>query len=234
LYEFVQEARADERPRDGYLVTLLRLFLGYPELLQWERMWTEQQRETHRSIYRTVKGIDSEKTVGFHIWHHNSFSPFFRAQWDFVDLRHYADWLKPVLYNNCAGARFQKYVDQMQRSLLGDIDREEATDLLYSVLGLDEGPYAELATGGWSADYVRRETARAVAGVGSVIPIYPGIDIDIPSGQCPTTREGVRDAVLAAFAGGAEGVVISRKYAEMQLDHLSGVGDALQSLGIRH
>jgi len=36
--------------------------------------------------------------------------------------------------------------------------------------------------------------------------------------------------VLAAFEGGAEGVVLSRKYSEMLLDNLSGSGAALRSL----
>ena len=37
--------------------------------------------------------------------------------------------------------------------------------------------------------------------------------------------------MLAAFAGGANGVVLSRKYSEMRLDNLSGVGAALAELG---
>ena len=64
-------------------------------------------------------------------------------------------------------------------------------------------------------------------------PSTPGIDIDIPSGECPTTPERVRDAVIAAFRGGAKGVILSRKYSEMQLDNLSGVGAALEDLGHR-
>jgi hypothetical protein len=40
----------------------------------------------------------------------------------------------------------------------------------------------------------------------------------------------VEEAVLAAFAGGAQGVVLSRKYSEMQLEHLTGAGDAIREL----
>ena len=65
------------------------------------------------------------------------------------------------------------------------------------------------------------------------IPVYPGIDIDIPSGECPTTPERVRDAVVAAIRGGAKGVILSRKYSEMQLATLSGAGAALKELGYR-
>ena len=45
------------------------------------------------------------------------------------------------------------------------------------------------------------------------------------------TREGVKAATLAAFDGGAQGVVLSRKYSEMRLDILSGAGDAIRELG---
>jgi hypothetical protein len=126
---------------------------------------------------------------------------------------------------------------------------------MMKLLQLDEGSYEKLPQTGFTADYVRRETERAVAGVGGHSAIYPGIDIDIPVGvakqrglesprdlgtkinwddnegdltQC--TRESVRDATLAAFEGGAEGVVLSRKYSEMLLENLSGAGDAIRSL----
>jgi len=64
--------------------------------------------------------------------------------------------------------------------------------------------------------YVARETKRAIAGVNGEIPVYPGIDIDVPTeaGQKQTTPEDVRQAVKAAFVAGAQGVVLSRKYSE--------------------
>jgi hypothetical protein len=79
---------------------------------------------------------------------------------------------------------------------------------------------------------VRRETERAVASVNGKCQIYPGIDIDIPTGEDQTrcTREGVKAAVLAAFAGGAPGVILSRKYSEMRLENLAGAGDAFREL----
>jgi len=36
--------------------------------------------------------------------------------------------------------------------------------------------------------------------------------------------------VLAAFEGGADGVVLSRKYSEMRLDNLAGAGDAIREV----
>jgi len=40
----------------------------------------------------------------------------------------------------------------------------------------------------------------------------------------------VRAAVREAFRAGVDGIVISRKYSEMRLDTLSGVGDAVKEL----
>ncbi|RIK45897.1 MAG: hypothetical protein DCC57_16090 [Chloroflexi bacterium] len=103
---------------------------------------------------------------------------------------------------------------------------------MQQILQYDEAPLEELPTRGFSADYVARETRRTIAGVGEGVKVYPGIDVDIPTDAEHTkcTRAGVRDATLAAFAAGADGVVISRKYSEMRLDNLSGVGDAMRSL----
>jgi hypothetical protein len=48
-----------------------------------------------------------------------------------------------------------------------------------------------------------------------------------------TTRQDVKKAVTQAFQAGAPGIVISREYAEMKLDNLSGAGDAIRELGLK-
>jgi hypothetical protein len=91
-----------------------------------------------------------------------------------------------------------------------------------------------LSAAGLSADYVARETKRAVAGVRGEIAIYPGIDIDIPTdqGEKKTQPSDVRAAVKAALTSGAAGVILSRKYSEMKLANLAAAGEALKDLGI--
>ncbi len=135
--------------------------------------------------------------------------------------------------------------------------------MLQGLLNYDEADLDQLPRVGFSAEHVKRETERALASVGPETKIFPGIDIDIPVGttaaavadrkkrnesviglalnvdlstgddltQC--TRDSVKAAVLAAFTGGAHGVVLSRKYSEMFLENLSGAGDALTELGLR-
>ena len=68
---------------------------------------------------------------------------------------------------------------------------------------------------------------------GTKVLVWPGIDIDIPTGKPTRARaraQGTKDAVLAAFRAGAHGVILSRKYSEMKLANLSGAGDAIREL----
>ena len=82
---------------------------------------------------------------------------------------------------------------------------------------------------------MERETRRAIHGVSShsesdgAARIWPGIDVDIPTGQNEkkTEPQDVREAVRAAFRAGADGVILSRKYSEMRLENLRAAGDGL-------
>lgn len=228
-----QTPRQAERPADGHFVTFWRTLLEYPEILAWEKLWSDNQHQLSRDIYGTVKAADPKKEVGIHVYHEISFSPWYRAEEHYADLKRYHDWLKVVMYNNCAGPRFHTFVNNLCGALFADATPAEVYPLMLRLLGLEEAPFDQLPTAGFSADYVRRETERAVRGVNDEIPIYPGIDIDIPTeaGESKCTPDGVRDAVKAAFAGGAKGVVLSRKYSEMQLANLAGAGQAIKELG---
>ncbi len=235
LDKFVRAAWADPRPSDGYFVTFWRLLLNYPEILAWEKLWTDSQQEVYGGIYGTVKGINNRIQVSWHIWHNNSFSPFYRAEQDYWKLRQTSDFLKVVMYNNCGGPRLAEYVRNIHSTVFRDARPEDLLALHYSVLGYQgEAGLDKLPTTGLSADYVARETKRAVAGVRGEIPIYPGIDIDIPTGknEKKTQPSDVRAAVKAALTSGASGVILSRKYSEMKLANLAAAGEALRELGI--
>jgi hypothetical protein len=100
-------------------------------------------------------------------------------------------------------------------------------------MGFNERSFDQIPHTGLSADYVFRETKRALEGVaGTSTLVWPGIDIDIPTeaknSKC--TPQGVKEAVLAAFRAGAPGVLLSRKYSEMRLANLSGAGEAIREL----
>jgi len=236
LETFVRAARSGTRPVDGYYVELWRLMLTYPELLAWENLWHDSLRDTYQAIYKKIKSIKPDLGVGWHIWHNNSFSPIYRAEQDLHRIAPYSDFLKMVMYHNCAGERMASYINSVSRTQYGDVPGNELLQFHYRVLGYgDEGTYDQIPHTGFSSDYVLREAKRARAGLADAKTLlWPGIDIDIPTAadHSKSTPKGTRDAVLAAFHGGADGVILSRKYSEMKLTNLAGAGDAIRELGL--
>jgi hypothetical protein len=240
LIAFTKQARAGQRPVDGYFVEFWRIMVEYPEVIAWEKLWNDGKYGTYRDIYKTAKSVRPALQVGFHIWHTASFSPFFRAEQTFDKFTEYADFLKPVLYNNCAGPRYATYLSRVNETVFRDLPPEELFELNNQLLNYEgmNPPLSmkSLATSGFPAEYVFRETKRALDDVKAKCKIYPGIDIDIPTekGEKETMPEDVRAATLAALEAGAEGVVLSRKYSEMRLANLAGAGKAILEFHSQH
>jgi len=224
--------RNGQQPADGAFVTFWRLLLKYPELLAWERLWNDGLNDTYRAMYALAHNIAPRKGIGWHIWHNNSFSPFYRAEQDYAEFSKYSDFLKVVMYNNCGGPRMAQYVRNVHATLFADLTPEQVLDFTYGVQQYREQPLDSIPKEGLSADYVLRETKRAVSGAAPHVKIWPGLDIDIPTGanDKKTEPDDVYQAVKAAFQGGAHGVLLSRKYSEMRLDNLRAVGRAIREL----
>jgi hypothetical protein len=236
LSAFVEAGRQNQRPIDGYYVTLWRLMLKYPELLAWEMLWTDSLRETYAAMYHHVKSVKPSVGVGWHIWHENSFNPIYRAEQDLSELQKYSDFLKMVMYHNCGGERMVSYTRSVGRTIYADLTPQQSLDFHYPVMNYtQEKPLAELAKAGFSANYVYEEAKRAREALnGAKTQLWPGIDIDIPTdvnNSSRSTPEGTRGAVLAAFKAGSDGVLLSRKYSEMRLDNLRAAGAAIRELG---
>lgn len=234
LEDYVAAARAGRRPIDGYYVTFWRILLRYPEILAWDMFWYDSLREIYKTVYAKAKSIKPELPIGWALPHTISFNPFYRAIADLRELAKYSDFVKIIAYHSDGGPRCAKYVDALHSTYLQDLSRDEALAFEYRIMGFSEGGYDEIRAKGLSSDYVYRETKAWVAGaMGTTLQIWPGIDIDVSPGENgpPRSREGVRDAVLAAFRANAPGVILARMYSEMTLDHLSGAGDAIRQLG---
>ena len=234
LSEFFLKAKENIRPRDGYFVTFWRILLDYPEILAWEKLSVDSLMSLQKEIYGIVKAINPEIKIGWHIMHLLSFSPLYRAEQDYAELKDFSDFIKIALYNNCAGGRFIRFLQSLHKSILHDAEPEDSLRLIYKILGIEEAPLDKLSIAGFSAEYIRRETERAVKGVNGRCSIWPGIDIDIPTGENEkkTSPEDVKTAIKAAFAGGADGIILSRKYSEMRLTNLEAVGEVLGELGL--
>jgi hypothetical protein len=233
LTKFIDSSQKGGRPVDGYFVMLWRLMLYYPEILAWEMLWTQSLRDTYAAIYSKIKEVKPSIQVGWHIWHNNSFNPIYRAEQDLQAIAPYSDFLKIVIYNNCGGERLAEYINNVNGTLYADVPKEDLLELHYKVLNYQEKSLREIPSAGLSSDYVYRESKRAHDGLrGSKTLLLPGIDIDIPTapGHSKCSPDGVRDAVLAAFRAGSDGVILSRKYSEMKLENLKGAGEAIRQL----
>ena len=234
LDHWVSRTISQPRTSDGAFVTLWRVLLEYPEILAWERFWYSSQEEMYGIIYGTAKAINPRAQIGWHIMHLVTMSPFYSADTNYARLAHVSDFLKPSPYNNCAGPRLAQYIRNVQSTIFRDLTPEQVLEMHYKLFGLQNEPSLDkLPTSGLSGESVGVETRRAIADVEGSIPIYPGIDIDIPTGlnEKRTQPEDVKAATLAALRAGAPGVILSRKYAEMKLSNIAGAKEALREFG---
>jgi hypothetical protein len=76
---------------------------------------------------------------------------------------------------------------------------------------------------------VFRETKRSVASANGQTKIYTGVGFDVP-GSPRDDPETVYRSTLQAFAAGAHGIVVSREYEEMKIEHLRAVGRAVREV----
>ena len=231
LDQFVQNCLKNQRPADGYYVEFQRILIDYPEIAAYDRLFDFAKHQVLDDVRKAVKNVNPKLQVGFHIEHVNSFNPWFRATRSYSDLASRADFLKVVVYNNCGGERYANFINNLCSTLFRDIPGEEVMRFNNYLLNYgNEAKYEELATAGLSSDYVFRETKRALAGVGGKCKILPGIDIGIPvkKGSRIASPEDTYAATQAALKAGADGVILSRKYSEMQLANLKAAGNAIR------
>ncbi|MDR3470561.1 MAG: hypothetical protein P4M09_02540, partial [Devosia sp.] len=232
LDRLFQAAGEKQRPADGYFATFWRTLTKYPEILAWHQLWNDSYHEIRSALYGTAKSLAPQKPFGFHMVQNITFSPFYSAEDDYAAIKNYADFIKIATYNNAGGGRMASFIQRLCSTIFADAAPEDLTPLYYKIMGYNEAPYGELAANGLSVDYIARETRRAIADTGHSIQIYPSVDINVPiqSGWKQTTPEGVKAEVRAAFAAGADGVVLAREYTEMWLANLAAAGDATREI----
>lgn len=231
LDRFIQAALENKRPADGYFVEWWRLLVEYPEIIAWDRLFDAAKHQVLAEVNAVVKSVRKELQVGFHIEHVNSFNPIFRATRSYEELAQKADFLKVVVYNNCGGERYANFIRNVGSTVFRDVPREELLQFNNHLLNYrGEADLDKLAQQGLSPDYVFRETQRALAGVKGKCKVLPGIDIGIPTGRNSrkASPEDTYAATAAALKGGADGLIFSRKYSEMQLANLSAAGKAVK------
>jgi len=229
LDQFIQAALKGQRPSDGYFVEFWRLLVEWPEIIAWDRLFDATKHQVLADVNAAVKGVRPGLQVGFHLEHVNSFNPVFRATRSYADLATKADFLKVVVYNNCGGERYANFIRNVGSTVFRDVPKEDLLRFNNHLLNYSaEAKLDELATAGLSPDYIFHETQRALAGVQGKCKVYPGIDIGIPTAKNSrkASPEDTSAAVAAALQAGAGGLILSRKYSEMQLANLTAAGRA--------
>src|SRR5215475_15044231 len=168
--QLIRAAAQDRRPVDGYFVTFWRMLLEYPEILAWEKLWTDSYQEMRSELYGAAKAIAPEKPFGFHIMQNMTFSPFYRAEEDYSKTKNYADYLKLATYNNAGGPRMKSYMDRLGATIFHDARPNDFVQFYYKIMNYEEGPYETLNTSGLTPDYLRRSVRAAFdAGVDGVV-----------------------------------------------------------------
>ncbi|MFP4380508.1 MAG: hypothetical protein ACLFUS_08395 [Candidatus Sumerlaeia bacterium] len=235
LKELAQSALDGEaRPADGWMASVLRIWMRYPEILAHTRMWQESREDHRREIYKLGKSINPELEIGWHIDHHWCWSLFGRAALDFADMAPHSDWLSIALYFDAAGRRMAGHFDGgIAHCFLGDLPKDMALDVYRYFAGQNPEKEPSLEAmkneAPLSADHVYAETKRAVDRVKGKCKIYPRVGFDLPMYNCGTTSKQVEEAVTAALKAGPDGIFLTREYFEVDKDHLRAAAKAIQA-----
>ena len=225
------------RPPEGVATVYLRHLIRYPEILSWEYQYRLGREAVMKGMYDTIKSIKPAAQVGWHVDHQpSSWDIVYRAEMSYEEMAPYSDFIKLILYHDVLGPRIRYwYLDRFQSTILSELSLQQSLDLYYAVFGYDparEPKLDELATKGFSPDYVGRETKRSVASANGKTKIWAGIGFDVPWGNetLPAEPEEVYQATINAFNAGAGGIVVSREYEEMRVANLRAVGRAVREL----
>lgn len=235
LHAYVQgQMGGAEAPPEGRFGGFLRLLIRYPEILGWEYQYRLGREAICSAMHSRVKAIEPSADVGWHVDHQpSSWDLVYRAEMSYAEMAPHADFIKIIVYHNVLSPRIGSwYLPRFQKTILGEVPLETSLELYYELFGYDkriEPSLAELGRRGFTPDYVFRETRRSVASANGKTKIYAGIGFDVP-GSPHDDADTIYHATVKAFAAGAHGIVVSREYEEMQVDHLRAVGRAFREV----
>lgn len=244
LYERITEThRNDRAPRDGMLVSLVRLFLKHPEILLWHRLMDESKWTLHAEIYGAAKLLRPEAEVGWMVpvypLMHDIFS---RAlSYDYESMTPWSDFLKLNVYFDVNAARLHDWVKRARTYLYRDLTNEQVYGLLLSLFGHDqerEPDFGAAATEPFSPNWIRHELTRCLQAVQGKSKVYSGLGVNVPHARIESTPyEKQYEATSVSWESGADGLLLSREFQFMRRETLNAVRDAtraFQSAGPRN
>lgn len=238
--QLIRKAENNDIPADGVLVSLMGIIFRYPEILSWEGNFYDGGEQINKGIYDTIKTIDPKIVVGRHVDHQqSSWDPIYRAMVPYNKMTGYNDFIKPILYHEILAIRLRHwYINRISRLVGRDFTENELLSGFYAMMRFhpaSEIPLDELVKTGMPPEYVKQETERCLNGAAGKADVYPGIGFDVPwhlpeggIAPFPSDPEIVYQATMAAFNAGAQGVVASRDYDEMQNKNIEAFGKAVR------
>jgi hypothetical protein len=235
LHAYVQGQMAGAAaPPEGRFGGFLRRLIRYPEILGWEYQYRRGREAICAAMYSRVKQIKPTADVGWHVDHQpSSWDLVYRAEMSYEEMAPHADFVKIIVYHNALSPRIGGwYLPRFQKTILGEVPLETSLELYYELFGYDrrlEPSLTELGRRGFTPVYVFRETRRSVASANGKTRIYAGIGFDVPDSP-RDDAETIYQATVNAFAAGAHGIVVSREYEEMRIEHLRAVGRAFRQV----
>lgn len=232
LHEFtsaLQAGTADSR--DGALTGCLRILIEYPEILAHHREFIRALEELHARLAGVVRNIRPGALFGLHVYQGATAWDFtHRATLDYRAMAEYVDFLKPVIYQNAAGPRMATFIDSVKDGSFADFDEEGIAQLLFRIQGYQGPRFADMKSRqeGFDTTYVYQETKRCVDELAGRALTLAGPGFDIGGPKETDTPEFVYETIAACFQAGADGLIVSREYDEMQRPNLQAVGRAIR------
>lgn len=239
IAQLMNRAENNDIPSDGVFISLLNIVFHYPEILSWERNFYDGGEVINKGIYDTIKNINPAIQVGRHVDHQqSSWDPIYRAMVPYSQMTSYNNFIKPILYHDILSIRLRHWYIGRMKNLIGrDFTENELLQGFYAMMRFHPEakiPLAEMERVGMPPEYVGRETERCVAGVNGKADVYPGIGFDVPwhlpeggMEPRPSDPDLIYESTMAAFKAGAQGVVASRDYDEMQTSSIEAFGRAV-------
>ena len=235
-YDFFQKAREGHAFVDGNLIEFFRLLFNRPEILEWEKIWLERNKDLDKEIYGLVKWVNPNLSFGLNVWNRNHFNFIRKVQWPWLEQTNYSDWVKPITYQHQSGEIFHKEVNLFGKSALNDFSSDNLIKIFAKILNINGSSLDNLIQRGLDPDtYIYTQCQDAVRGVEGKSKVYMGIGIDAPRSskeQAVCTPDIAYRSILSTYRAGGEGVVLSPNYSSMKLTNLDGVAKALKELNI--
>ena len=210
---------------------LLRCILGNSEILGWEWAWTQSYLSFHRELYGVAKWLEPTRSFGLGLWHYYFINPLLQAEWDLREFSRSADFIRPILYHRVEGPRIKRYL-AMLKCMLPSVDRDTVWEIISDVQKLSLPPLKEFEEDGLTPEYVKQgvTNVRAMTAPGTKILAGIGVDVFEEGLASQTKPRDLEAAVFAAHTSGADGITISRNYAEMRHANLEAIGRAVRTL----